>query len=350
MNNSRIFVTRRRIPEAIALLEKEFEVEVWPETTPPPASVMAERAAACVALMVEADDAVTEAVLEAGKDSLKIVSVRAAGMDNIDMPAATARGIIVANTPGLNAESTADMTFALILAVARKVAFGDRRIREGAWTAFDQVPYLGTDVYGKTLGILGLGDIGEKVAKRAIGFEMNVIYSSRTRKPEEELMYGLDYVELDELLATSDYVTVHVPLGDKTRPIIGARELALMKPDAYLINASRGPTVDTVALTDALRAGLIAGAGLDVTDPEPIPADHPLVTMDNVVITPHIGSASAATFKAMGMAAARSIAAALKGEPVPYCANPEVLPPEATPAPPAAPELPPVPPLIPPEA
>ena len=164
------------------------------------------------------------------------------------------------------------------------------------------------------------------MAKRAIGFEMRVLYHSRNRKPEEELMYGLDYAELDELLAESDYVTVHVPLGEGTRPIIGAREIALMKPTAFLINASRGPTVDTVALTDALRAGLIAGAGLDVTDPEPIPADHPLVTMDNVVITPHIGSASATTFKEMGMAAARSIAAALKGEPVPFCANPEVLP------------------------
>ncbi len=326
MTKPRIFATRRRVPEAIALLEQAYDVEVWPGTTAPPASVMAERAADCAALMVEADDAVTEAVLEAGKDSLKIVSVRAAGMDGIDIPAATLRGIIVANTPGLNAESTADMTFALLLAVARKVAFGDRRIREGHWTAFDQVPYLGTDVYGRTLGIIGLGDIGAKVAKRAIGFEMRVLYHSRTRKPEEEVMYGLDYAELDELLAESDYVTVHVPLGEGTRPIIGAREIALMKPTAFLINASRGPTVDTVALTDALRVGMIAGAGLDVTDPEPIPADHPLVTMDNVVITPHIGSASAATFKEMGMAAARSIAAALKGEPVPFCANPEVLP------------------------
>ncbi len=307
------------------MLELDHEVEVWPENTPPPTDVLAERAAECAALMVEADDDVTEAVLEAGKDSLKIVSVRAAGMDKIDIPSATARGVMVANTPGLNAESTADMTFALILAVARKVAFGDLRIRDGAWTSFDQVPYLGTDVYGKTLGIIGLGDIGEKVAKRAIGFEMRVVYHSRTRKAEEELMYGLDYVEMDKLLAESDYVTVHVPLNDETRPIIGAREIALMKPDAFLINASRGPTVDTVALTDALRAGLIAGAGLDVTDPEPIPADHPLVNMDNVVITPHIGSASLATFTAMGVMAARNIVAALKGEPVPACANPEVM-------------------------
>lgn len=321
----KVFVTRRRVPDAIALLERNFEVEVWPETTAPPKSVVVERAADCHALMVEADDAVDEEVLESGKDSLRIVSVRAAGMDNIDIPAATARGIMVANTPGLNAESTADMAFALILAVARRVPFGDRRIREGAWTVFDQVPYLGTDVHGKTLGIIGLGGIGEIVAKRAIGFEMRVLYHSRTRKPEEELRYGIDNSDLDELLAESDFVSVHVPLGEETRPIIGAREIALMKPTAYLINTSRGPTIDTVALTDALRAGLIAGAGLDVTDPEPIPADHPLVTMDNVVITPHIGSASAATFKEMGMAASRNIAAALKGEPVPACANPEVL-------------------------
>ena len=327
MMRPRVFVTRRRVPEAVALLERSCEVEVWPEGTAPPKEVVVERAGNCDAMMVEADDTVDEEVLEAGKASLKIVATRAVGMDNIDVPAATARGIIIANTPGLNAESTADLTFALILSVARRVAYGDRRIREGGWTAFDQVPYLGADVHGKTLGIIGLGQIGETVAKRAIGFEMRVIYNSRTRKEEQELRYAIDYSDLDELLPEADFVSVHVPLGPETRPIIGAREIALMKSTAFLINTSRGPTVDTVALTDALRAGVIAGAGLDVTDPEPVPAGHPLVKMDNVVITPHIGSASSATFTAMGMSAARSIAAALKGDPVPSCANPEVLDP-----------------------
>ncbi len=325
MVRPRVFVTRRRVPEAVALLERSFEVEVWPEGTAPPKEVVVEQAGNCAAMMVEADDTVDAEVLEAGKESLKIVATRAVGMDNIDVPAATARGIIIANTPGLNAESTADLTFALILAVARRIAYGDRRVREGGWTAFDQVPYLGSDVHGKTLGIIGLGEIGETVAKRAIGFEMRVIYNSRTRKAEQELRYAIDYSELDELLSEADFVSVHVPLGPETRPIIGAREIALMKSTAFLINTSRGPTVDTIALTDALRAGVIAGAGLDVTDPEPIPAEHPLVNMDNVVITPHIGSASAATFTAMGMSAARSIAAVLKGDPVPSCANPEVL-------------------------
>ncbi len=327
MVRPRVFVTRRRVPEAVALLEGSCEVEVWPEGTAPPKEVVVEWAGNCDAMMVEADDTVDEEVLEAGKASLKIVATRAVGMDNIDVPAATARGIIIANTPGLNAESTADLTFALILAVARRVAYGDRRIREGGWTAFDQVPYLGADVHGKTLGIIGLGQIGETVAKRAIGFEMRVIYNSRTRKEEQELRYAIDYSDLDDLLSEADFVSVHVPLGPETRPIIGAREIALMKSTAFLINTSRGPTVDTVALTDALRAGVIAGAGLDVTDPEPIPAGHPLVRMDNVVITPHIGSASSATFTAMGMSAARSIAAALKGDPVPSCANPGVLDP-----------------------
>ena len=325
MSGDRVFVTRRRVPEAVALLEREFDVEVWPENAPPPASVLVDRARGCAAIMVEADDGIDEAVLEAGRGSLRIVATRAVGMDNIDVAAATERGIMIANTPGLNAESTADLAFALLLAVARRIAYGDRRVREGAWTAFDQVPYLGADVHGRTLGIIGLGQIGEMMARRAIGFEMRVLYCSRTRRPEQELRYGVDHAGLDELLAESDFVSVHVPLGPKTRPLIGAREIALMKRTAFLINTSRGPTVDTVALTDALRAGIIAGAGLDVTDPEPLPAGHPLARMDNVVITPHIGSASAATFAAMGMAAARSIAAALRGEPVPSCANPEVL-------------------------
>ncbi len=322
---ARVFVTRRRVPGAVALLEREFEVEVWPDNSPPPPSVLAGRAARCAAMMVEADDAVGADVLEAGAGSLRIVATRAVGMDNIDVAAATERGIMVANTPGLNAESTADLAFALILDVARRIAYGDRRVREGAWTAFDQMPYLGADVHGRTLGIIGLGQIGETMAKRAIGFEMRVLYCSRTRRPEQELRYGIEHAGLDELLAESDFVSVHVPLGPGTSPLIGAREIALMRPTAFLINTSRGPTVDTAALTDALRAGIIAGAGLDVTDPEPLPAGHPLARMDNVVITPHIGSASSATFTAMGMAAARSIAAALRGEPVPSCANPEVL-------------------------
>lgn len=321
-----MFVTRRRVPEAISLLEHSFDLEVWHESSPPPKTVMIDRASACEGLMVEADDTVDADVLKAGGTaSLRVVAIRAVGMDNIDLTEASAQGIIVANTPGLNAESTADLTFGLILATARRIAYGDRRIREGMWTEFDQVPYLGVDVHGRTLGIIGLGQIGEAVARRAIGFEMRVIYSSRTRKSEQELMYALDHAELDDLLAEADFVTCHVPLGPGTRPILGAREIALMKPSAILINTSRGPTVDTVALTDALRAGLIAGAGLDVTDPEPIPPDHPLVAMDNVVITPHIGSASAATFTAMGMSAARSIAAALRGETVDACVNPEVL-------------------------
>ena len=326
MTKGRIFVTRRRVPEAVALLEAgDFDVEVWEENTPPPASVLADRASGCVALMVEADDAVNSDVLKAGRGSLKIVAIRAVGMDNIDVAAATDHGIMVANTPGLNAESTADLAFALLVSVARRVAYSDRRVRDGAWTSFDQMPYLGTDIHGKTLGIVGLGQIGETMAKRAIGFEMRVIFCSRSPKPEQELRYGIERASLDVLLAESDYVSVHVPLGPETSPIIGSRELALMKPTAFLINTARGPTVDTVALTDALLAGLIAGAGLDVTDPEPIPADHPLCSMDNVVITPHIGSASSATFTAMGMAAARNIVAALGGEPVPSCVNAEAL-------------------------
>ncbi|MCI0440256.1 MAG: NAD(P)-binding domain-containing protein, partial [Chloroflexi bacterium] len=196
--------------------------------------------------------------------------------------------------------------------------------RAGKWTVFDQVPYLGTDVYGKTLGIIGLGRIGEAVARRAAGFAMKVLYHSRTRREDVEKRLNLQWTRtLPELLRESDYVSVHVPLVPETRHLIGAEELALMKPSAFLINTSRGGTVDPKALYDALASKRIAGAALDVTEPEPVPLDDPLLTLPNVVFTPHIASASAATLRRMGLMAAENIIAALTGEPMPSCVNPE---------------------------
>ena len=324
MARPKVFVTRRRVPDAIDLLREHFDVEIWEETTAPPKSVMLQKVTECEGILTEVDDRIDKEVLGAAT-ILKVVANRGVGVDNFDIPEATRHGIALANTPDVVTESSADMAFALMLAVARRVAFGDRRIREGAWTVFDQVPYLGLDVHGKTLGILGLGKIGTAVARRARGFDMRVLYFTRTRKPDLEDELDAEWMPLlPDLLARSDFVSVHVSLSDETRHFIGAAELAQMKPDGILVNTSRGPTVDQRALYEALARGSIAGAGLDVFDPEPMAADDPLLSLPNVVVTPHIASASAATFREMGMLAARNIIAALHGDPMPTCVNPEV--------------------------
>ena len=326
MPRDRVYVTRRRVPEAIALLADHFDVDVWEKPSPPPRAVLLGKVSECQGILIEVDDTVDSEVLAAATP-LKVVSNRAIGLDNIDVEEATRRGIAVGNTPGVLHESCADLTFGLILAVARRVAFADRRVQAGEWRIFDQMPYLGVDVHGKTLGLIGLGRIGQAVARRAAaGFGMRVLYYSRTRRPELEPRLGVEWVpDLPSLLGESDFVSVHVPLSAETRHMIAQRELQRMKPEAFLINTSRGGTVDPAALRDALRNGTIAGAALDVTEPEPIPADDPLLSMDNVVVTPHIASASAATVRTMGLMAAENIIAALTGEPMPSCVNPEAL-------------------------
>ncbi len=320
---AKVFVTRRRVPEAIDLLGRHFDVEVWGPNSPPPRGVLIEKASECGGLLTEADDKVDAGVIEAAA-SLKVVANRGVGVDNIDVPAATRRGVMVGNTPGILQESCADFTFALMLAAARGVVRADRQVQAGNWTRFDPMPYVGHDVHGKTLGIVGFGAIGEAVARRAQGFGMTVLYYSRTRKPQAEDTHGVRWVpDLKELMRAADFVSVHVPLTGETRGIVGAAELAEMKPHAFLINTSRGPTVDSKALYDALSGGSIAGAALDVTDPEPLPLDDPLMTLPNVVITPHIAPASGTTITRMGLMAARNIIAALTGGPMPSCLNPE---------------------------
>ena len=325
MSRDRVFVTRRRVPDAIALLEEHFDVEVWGESTPPPRPVMLQKVTECEGVLTEIDDIIDKEVLSAAT-RLKVVANRAVGMDNVDVEHATRCGVAVCNTPGVLHESCADFTFALILAAARRVVLGDRQIRAGAWKIFDQMPYLGVDVHGATLGIVGLGQIGIAVARRAKGFDMRVLYFSRTRKPEAEERHGLEWMpDLASLLGESDFVSVHVPLKEDTRYLIGERELRQMKPEAILINTSRGRTVDPKAMYEALSRGAIAGAALDVMDPEPIPPDDPLLSLPNVITTPHIASASAATFRKMGLLAARNIIGALTGQAMPSCLNPEAL-------------------------
>ena len=267
---------------------------------------------------------VTESVIRAG-NKLQVIGRYGIGVDNIDVSTATSLEIPVTYVPAYCVDEVAEHTLGFVLSLARKIALYDHAVRQGSWNLQDGLPIH--RVRGKTLGLIGLGLIGSAVAKRAIGFDMNVIYYSRTRKIEYEEKYGITWVsDLGELLESSDYVSVHIPLGLDTQNFIGKEELSRMNENAFLINTSRGGTVDPDALAEALQAGKIAGAGLDVTVPEPIDPDHPLVHMDNVIITPHIASASAATFTRMGLMAADNVINFLQGESMPACLNPEVLP------------------------
>ena len=230
--DAKVFVTRRRVPEAIDLLGQHFDVEAWEPNSPPPPDVLLEKAAQSNALLTEADDNVHAGLLEAAP-SLRVVANRGVGVDNIDIAAATRCGVLVGNTPGILQESCADFTFGLMIAAARRIVHADRQVQAGRWTKFDPMPYVGHDVHGKTLGIVGLGAIGEAVARRAQGFGMTVLYYSRTRKPQAEQDLGVRWTpDLKDLMRASDFVSVHVPLSDETRGIVGEAELAEMKPHA----------------------------------------------------------------------------------------------------------------------
>lgn len=325
MAQHKVFMTRPYHPEARELLEQRYEVDIWEKHLGPTKAELIGRVGDVHALFTEGVDTVDEEVYDSAPQ-LQVVGNRAVGTDNLDFPGATKRGILLTNTPGILQDACADMTFALILAIARLVPFGDREIRAGKWVYFDQTPYLGTNVFGKTLGIVGLGGIGTQVARRASGFDMRVIYHSRTRKQELEKQLGVEWVpNVQAVLKESDFVSLHMPLTPDTQGMIGKAELEQMKPDAFLINTTRGKTVDPKALYDALVAAEIAGAALDVTDPEPIPADDPLLTLPNVIITPHVASSSKETFRAMARMAVDNIVAALSGQPMPSCLNPEAL-------------------------
>lgn len=247
---------------------------------------------------------------------VKVVSNFGVGVDHIDVPAATARGIPVGNTPGILDGATADLAFSLLLAVGRRIVEGDRYARSPAFTRYDPTYMLGREVHHATLGIIGLGRIGEQLAKRARAFDMTVLYHNRRPRPDAEARLGVRYVSQDELLATSDYVMLTCPLTAETRGLIGKAELAKMKPTAALVNMARGPVVDTAALTEALTKRVIRMAALDVTDPEPLPRDHPLLKLDNVVITPHLGSATEETRRQMAELSVENLLLGLAGKPL----------------------------------
>ncbi|MCZ6891139.1 MAG: D-glycerate dehydrogenase [Chloroflexi bacterium] len=326
MLRPRVFVTRRMAQEAIDLLSTELDVEVWPDDHAPPRDVLLKKTGECVALLTTVEDRIDEAVLAAGHGALKVVANCAVGFDNFDIQAATRLGVALSNTPGVLTKTTADLAFALILATARQVVQGDRDVRAGRWKSWHPFAYTGPDIHGATLGIIGLGQIGLEVARRAMGFEMTVLYYDPVRRPEAEETYGLTFCpDIPSALKEADFVSLHVPLTPDTRHMMGRDYLKLMKPTAILVNTARGAIVDHQALYEALRDGVIAGAGLDVTEPEPIPPDHPLLTLPNVVVTPHVGSASLQTRREMALLAARNILAALNGREMPTCLNPEVL-------------------------
>ncbi len=321
--SSKVFVSRRIPARGLDKVLAATDAEVWQEELPPPYEVLIEKVQAADGLLCLLTDRIDARLMDAGP-GLKVISNFAVGYDNIDIPAATERGIPVGNTPGVLTETTADFAWALLMAAARRVADGDRYTREGRWKTWGPTLLLGQDVHGATLGIIGLGRIGQAVARRAQGFGMRILYHDIQRNEEAEAVLGAEYVNLDTLLQESDFVTVHTWLSDDTYHLISDREFDLMRETAILINDARGPIVDPDALHRALSQGKIAYAALDVTEPEPIPIDHPLLALENILITPHIASASFETRGLMASMAADNLLAGLAGERLPNCVNPEV--------------------------
>jgi lactate dehydrogenase-like 2-hydroxyacid dehydrogenase len=317
-----IFVTWPMEAEARTMLERVGTVVTSPTERELPVPELARRVADCDAIIPMGAHPIPEPILAAAP-GLRIVAVAAVGYSIVDVEAATRRGILVTNTPGVVTETAADMAWALMLGVARRVPESDRFIRGGNWTGVYWSQLVGTDVHGTTLGIIGLGRIGQAIARSGQGFGMRVLYHNRKRDLEAERNLGLEYRTKADLLREADFVVLSVPLSPETRHSIGAAELALMKPTAFLVNVARGPVVDEAALVEALRAGRIAGAGLDVFEEEP-KVHSGLLGLENLALTPHIGSASRATRLKMATRAAENCLAALEGRRPPNLVNPEV--------------------------
>lgn len=324
MPSAKIFVTRQLPEEALSRLRGCGEVRLWQTDTVIPRELLLREVRDADALLCMVTERIDEEVL-AHAPRLRIVANMAVGYDNVDVPALTRHGILLTNTPGVLTETTADLTFALILAIARRVAEADRFVRAGHWRSWGPMFFVGHDVHHATLGIIGLGRIGSEVAKRAKGFDMRILYTGRRRNKSAEEALGCIPVDLSTLLRESDFVTVHVPLTPETHHLLSTAQFGMMKRTAFLINVARGPIVDQRALYAALRDGVIAGAALDVTDPEPIPMNDPLLALENCLIIPHIGSASIATRTRMATLAAENIVAFLSGQRPPTPVNPHVL-------------------------
>lgn len=323
MAKSRVFVSRIIFDEGLSLIAEACDADVWQEELPPSAEVLIERARGKDGLLCLLTDSIDGKIMDAIGPQLRVISNHAVGCDNINISDATARGIPVGYTPGILTEATADMAFGLLLAAGRRIVEGDKTVRSGVWKTWGPLILIGADFAGATLGIVGYGRIGRAVARRAMGFGLRVIYYDPGPVAPEPGINATP-VDFETLLREADFVSIHTPLTDETHHLVSADFLARMKPTAVLINTSRGPVLDQQALYAALKSRRIFAAGLDVTDPEPLPLDSPLLGLDNLVICPHIASASRGSRAKMARMAAENLIAGLKGEKLPNCVNPEV--------------------------
>ena len=325
MPKPKVYVTRELPERGLKIIKKYFDTEVWTEYAPPPKKLIIEKAENVDALASLLSDKIDAEVFDAAP-KLKIVAQMAVGFDNIDVQEATKRGIYVKNTPEVLTDTTADFAWALLMAIARRVVEADKYVRTGQWkVGWHPSMMQGRDIHGATIGIVAAGRIGFGVAKRATGFNMKILFYDVVPRPEMEKELGAKKVDLDTLFKESDFVSIHVPLMKETYHLVNTEKLKLMKKTAYLINNSRGPVVDEKALYEALKEGRIAGAGLDVFEQEPIPVDNPLLKLDNVVVAPHISSASYETRSKMAEMVAENLVAFFEGRKPPNLVNPEVV-------------------------
>ena len=318
----KVFVTRQ-IPEAgLDRLRSACEVTVWPKDLPPRRDQLLEHVRGCAGLLTMLSDKIDGTVLDAAGDGLKVVANYAVGFNNVNVQACEGRGVKVGNTPGILTDATADVAVLLMLAAARCFTPAAASVRDGGWKTWAPLDHLGQELHGKTLGVVGLGRIGRAVAERCRGgWNMDVLFTSRSPKPQVEAATGFRRVDLPDLLDRSDFVSLHCPLTDDTRGLIDAAALARMRPTAVLVNTARGEMVDQAALHAALSDGTIFAAGLDVTDPEPLPTDSPLLDLPNCVVLPHVGSATVHAREGMAVMAAENVLAGIDGRPLPYPAG-----------------------------
>jgi glyoxylate reductase len=323
MSKPKVFVTRAIPEKGFAIVRDFCDVDLWPEDLPPGRDDLLKRVRGIDGLLCLLTDKIDGEMMDEAGPHLRVISNHAVGFDNIDVPAATARKIPVGNTPDVLTDATADFAFALMLAVARRIPESERYVHAGNWKTWGPMTLLGVDIKGATLGLVGFGRIGKAVARRAVGFDMRVIYYDPSeKKPDPDLK--ATPVDFETLLEESDFISLHTPLTPDTRYLIDSEALSKMKPNAVLVNTARGPIVEPEALYDALKEKRIFGAGLDVTDPEPLPLDSPLLTLDNVIVVPHVASASTSSRAQMSWMAAQNLIAGLKGERLLNCVNPQV--------------------------
>jgi glyoxylate reductase len=318
-----ILVTRMIDEKGLSLLREQAELEIWPGELPPGKQDLLRLVQGKAGLLCLLSDQIDAEILDAAGAQLKVISTYAVGFDNIEVQEATERGIAVGNTPGILTDATADFAFALMMAAGRRVAEAERQVHAGKWQTWGPRTLLGADFVGATLGLIGYGRIGQAMAKRAGGFSMHVVFYDPTAEPVGGINAG-KVNSLEELLAQSDFISLHVPLTEKTLHLVDADFLAHMKPNAILVNTARGAVVDQAALYEALKEKRIVAAALDVTEPEPLPMDSPLLTLENCLITPHIASASHQAREKMAVMAAENLLAGLRGEKLPHCVNPQV--------------------------